>query len=307
MSDSPATRSELYNQTRLSSIYKNPSTAQQPFAFIPGMDHIRSVKEFIFAPAPWEHKDATAVRSRITRDKRSNKFSGTKYFMHLETPNGGSQHRQFILAARKRTRAKTSNYLISTEVDNINRDSPNVVGKLRSNALGTRFVSFDNGVAPNTTEAMRDMTLVRKEMVMVMYETNILGFHGPRRMTLVIPGMQDNEKGEKERCECQPMTDADSITNRFDRGKMDDFIQLENKKPIWNQDTQSFVLNFHGRVTMASVKNFQIIHKDNPNYIIMQFGRISEDVFTIDYRYPLSAYQAFSIALSSFDSKLACE
>merc|ERR1719483_149281 len=38
----------------------------------------------------------------------------------------------------------------------------------------------------------------------------------------------------------------------------------------------------------------------------MQFGRISEDVFTIDYRYPLSAYQAFSIALSSFDSKLAC-
>ena len=64
----------------------------------------------------------------------------------------------------------------------------------------------------------------------------------------------------------------------------------------------------------------------------MQFGRISEDVFTIDYRYcvvlkinkkttlfsgkffvfntfpyPLSAYQAFSIALSSFDSKLAFE
>jgi hypothetical protein len=28
----------------------------------------------------------------------------------------------------------------------------------------------------------------------------------------------------------------------------------------WNEETQSYVLNFHGRVTQASVKNFQIIH-----------------------------------------------
>lgn len=43
------------------------------------------------------------------------------------------------------------------------------------------------------------------------------------------------------------------------------------------------------------------------NYIVVQFGRISEDIFTLDYQYPVSAVQAFAIALSSFDSKLACE
>lgn len=43
------------------------------------------------------------------------------------------------------------------------------------------------------------------------------------------------------------------------------------------------------------------------DYIVMQFGRVAEDVFTMDYNYPLCALQAFSIALSSFDSKLACE
>lgn len=43
------------------------------------------------------------------------------------------------------------------------------------------------------------------------------------------------------------------------------------------------------------------------DYIVMQFGRVGEDVFTMDYRYPLCAVQAFAIALSSFDSKLACE
>ncbi|MBO8631185.1 hypothetical protein INO08_15880, partial [Staphylococcus aureus] len=41
--------------------------------------------------------------------------------------------------------------------------------------------------------------------------------------------------------------------------------------------------------------------------IILQFGRIGKDLFTMDYRYPLSAFQAFGICLSSFDSKLPCE
>jgi hypothetical protein len=31
------------------------------------------------------------------------------------------------------------------------------------------------------------------------------------------------------------------------------------------------------------------------------------DIFTCDFKYPLCAVQAFGIALSSFDGKLACE
>ena len=41
--------------------------------------------------------------------------------------------------------------------------------------------------------------------------------------------------------------------------------------------------------------------------IILQFGKVGKDMFTMDYRYPLSAFQAFAICLSSFDTKLACE
>lgn len=88
---------------------------------------------------------------------------------------------------------------------------------------------------------------------------------------------------------------------------MDNVVELHNKTPVWNDDTQSYVLNFHGRVTQASVKNFQLVHDSDPDYIVMQFGRTSEDVFTMDFRYPLCALQAFAIALSSFDGKLACE
>jgi tubby and related proteins len=94
-------------------------------------------------------------------------------------------------------------------------------------------------------------------------------------------------------------------------------------------ETQSFVLNFNGRVTQASVKNFQIVHDndckfglgsiicthiklhyltlDSVDYIVMQFGKIDQDAFTMDFRYPLSPVLAFAIALTSFDAKLACE
>lgn len=190
--------------------------------------------------------------------------------MHLEIP--GTSNRCFILSARKKKGTKNSNYIISTDVNitqasnhNFRIDENACVGKLRANTLGTRFVAFDNGFKPNTPEAMRDPRGVRKELVMIMYETNILGFHGPRKMTIVIPGMDE----EHNRVECQPLTESDSLPARFDRDDDENLVQLENKKPIWNEETQSFVLNFHGRVTMASVKNFQVIHEKDPNYIII--------------------------------------
>ncbi|XP_023254048.1 protein king tubby 1-like [Seriola lalandi dorsalis] len=88
---------------------------------------------------------------------------------------------------------------------------------------------------------------------------------------------------------------------------MENLIELHNKTPVWNEETASHVLNFNGRVTQASIKNFQIVHNKDLDYIVMQFGRIADDIFTLDFNYPLCAVQAFAIALSSFDGKIACE
>ena len=41
--------------------------------------------------------------------------------------------------------------------------------------------------------------------------------------------------------------------------------------------------------------------------VVMQFGKIAPHLFTCDFRHPLSARQAFAIALTSLDSKLGCE
>jgi hypothetical protein len=44
---------------------------------------------------------------------------------------------------------------------------------------------------------------------------------------------------------------------------------------------------------------FQVIHDSDPDYIIMQFGRVADDVFTMDYRYPMCALQV-SICTHNF-------
>ncbi len=35
--------------------------------------------------------------------------------------------------------------------------------------------------------------------------------------------------------------------------------------------------------------------------------QVGKDTFTMDYQWPISAFQAFAICMSSFDNKLACE
>ncbi|KAL8169884.1 UNVERIFIED_CONTAM: hypothetical protein K2H54_059304 [Gekko kuhli] len=122
-------------------------------------------------------------------------------------------------------------------------------------------------------------------------------------MSVIIPGMSMDH----ERVSIRPRNEHETLLARWQNKNTESVIELHNKTPVWNDDTQSYVLNFHGRVTQASVKNFQIIHDNDPDYIVMQFGRVAEDIFTMDYNYPMCALQAFAIALSSFDSKLACE
>ena len=81
---------------------------------------------------------------------------------------------------------------------------------------------------------------------------------------------------------------------------------LQNRPPWWNVELGSFVLNFGGRVSVASVKNFQLCDRNNQDHIMLQFGRIEgRHSFTMDFQYPLTAVQAFAIAISSLQSKIS--
>ncbi|TSK13534.1 Tubby-related protein 3 [Bagarius yarrelli] len=259
---------------------------------------VDNLEEFVLRPAP----RGVTVKCRITRDKKGmDRGLYPTYFMHLEREDG---KKLFLLAGRKRKKSKTSNYLISVDATDLSREGESFVGKLRSNLMGTKFTVYDNGTNPSKNSgALLEESNTRQELAAICYETNVLGFKGPRKMTVIIPGMNMNF----ERVPVRPTNDQESLLSKWQNNSLENLIELHNKAPVWNDDTQSYVLNFHGRVTQASVKNFQIVHDNDPDYIVMQFGRVAEDVFTLDYNYPMCALQAFAIGLSSFDGKLACE
>ncbi|KAF8791308.1 protein king tubby 1-like isoform X3 [Argiope bruennichi] len=258
-------------------------------------NYLEDLPTFATEPCP----EGVTVRCRITRDKKGmDRGMFPTYFLHLERQDG---RKVFLLAARKRKKSATSNYLISVDPTDLSRGGESFVGKLRSNLLGTIFTVYDAGFNPKKRISSEKDS--RCEIALISYETNVLGFKGPRKMSVVLPALNN----ENKRIEVKSSAEGEGLLERMKSRKMENLLELQNKTPQWNDETQSYVLNFHGRVTQASVKNFQIVHINDPDYIVMQFGRISDDAFTMDYGYPMCALQAFAVALSSLDSKLACE
>lgn len=95
-----------------------------------------------------------------------------------------------FLSGRKRKKSKTSNYVVSADPTDLSRQTDGFVGKLRSNIFGTTFFMYDNGLKNNTET-------IRLDLGVVIYDTNILGFKGPRNMTVLIPGLDDNDQRVK--------------------------------------------------------------------------------------------------------------
>ncbi|KAJ0257849.1 Tubby-like F-box protein 10 [Hirschfeldia incana] len=195
----------------------------------------------------------------------------------------------------------------------------------------------------------------------ITYELNVLGTRGPRRMHCImnsIPASSLEPGGsvpnQPDKLLQGPLDESFRSNISFSKSSLDyrsvDFssarfsemgmgvvsceeeeqeeasLVLKNKQPRWHEQLQCWCLNFRGRVTVASVKNFQLVaarqppqtqgtaaaaaapsHPEQQDKVILQFGKVGKDMFTMDYKYPLSAFQAFAICLSSFDTKLACE
>jgi hypothetical protein len=75
---------------------------------------------------------------------------------------------------------------------------------------------------------------------------------------------------------------------------------VRTREPVFDNHTNSYRLNFHGRVTVPSIKNLQIVHDDDPSDTLCQFGKTSQHRFHLDFKRPFNALQAFCVALSSF-------
>ncbi|XWS29284.1 hypothetical protein CRYUN_Cryun24cG0015200 [Craigia yunnanensis] len=296
-------------------------------------------------PGPRE----SPIQCYIRRDRATSTYL---LFYGLVPSEGESD--KLLLSARKVRRATCTDFVVSLVADDFSRASNTYVGKLRSNFLGTKFTVYDSqppcdSIIPSTTRSNRRfhskqvsprLPAWNYSIGTITYELNVLRTRGPRRMHCIlhsIPVSAIQEGGTAPTPSAfpqffddqlsplpsskgkEPVIDTSSpslpATPVFSLGSGEP-LTLKNKAPRWHEQLQCWCLNFKGRVTVASVKNFQLVAAVEPSHnvsseeqekVILQFGKIGKDIFTMDYRYPLSAFQAFAICLSSFDTKPACE
>eukprot|EP01050_Picozoa_sp_SAG11_P020543 SAG11_NODE_3481_length_2421_cov_1.594315_1_plen_409_part_01 len=106
---------------------------------------------------------------------------------------------------------------------------------------------------------------------------------------------------------------------------------VRTKLPAWNEEMQSYTLDYGGRARLASAKNFQLelavpnsssmAGKSSPTApksnkrrsksrrglegVVLQFGKYDDNTFNLDYSYPLCGLQAFAIALVQGEGAVA--
>jgi len=291
---SPSEESGQYEAVRQAPMTTTMPRAPPPPAVIDTTD----LRAFLMRPGP----QGAMVQCYIQRKKTGMARLFPTYEIYLKEGD------KFLLAARKRKKNKSSNYLLSLDKDDLQRQSGNFFGKLRSNFIGTEFTLYDKGSNPEKDDSKgktESLVQTRQELACILYKQNVLGSRGPRKMKVMVPNV--NEAGERK--ELRPQNSEETMLERYKAAMNDADVQiLKNKPPKWNEQVGAYVLNFNGRVTRASVKNFQLYNPSrDPDAVIMQFGRVGKDAFTMDFQAPLCALQAFGIALSSFDYKIACE
>jgi hypothetical protein len=166
------------------------------------------------------------------------------------------------------------------------------------------------------------------------YRARVQGMMQPRRMEVCVRDLGSRDESMNSDCAaegstssnstCPPPSSISTAQASSSSTKLVESVQqqsakplqLRNKHPHWNEDLHCWCLNFRGRVKLASVKNFQLVQdidqtdseliaEGNEGKVIMQFGKVEDDLFILDFNpTAVSAIQAFAIALSTFDGKL---
>jgi len=110
----------------------------------------------------------------IRRSRGALKRFFPSFFLHTSDGN------RFLLAAKKRPRYKTSNYLITMNETELSGKSPGYLGKLWSNFLGTEYNIYGKGA--NSCNNKAAPSAHRESLGAAMFIVSELGEKRPRKM-----------------------------------------------------------------------------------------------------------------------------
>lgn len=276
---------------------------------------------FACAPLP---RDRGTLRARVVR-RRHGRLGFPRFLLYIEPEHGEDV---FIVAAEKQA-ARRPYYVVASHEYDFDRDSQHCVGRLQGNMLCTQYIFNGRRQSENASckgNKQSEAEEPREELAMVRFHKPS---DAPRSMEVALPRV--NSDGT--RMELRPKDPhCDGLRRAWGKGRSvwqtgdadgdvsdeEPWVNLASPEPKWDEIRQVYTMDFGGRVSRTSAKNFQLAIADRcfrplqgpdggeVGGLCMQFGRVDDDdTFVIDVAYPLSPAQALAIGMSMFDSRLA--
>ena len=113
----------------------------------------------------------------------------------------------------------------------------------------------------------------------------------PRKLQAIIPKLTSSSEGKGGK--------NNRLLEHLHNGtwKQNKLVAMQSRAPKYHEG--QYRLNFSGRVLHPSVKNCQLENEEGE--CLLQFGKVDDNNFHLDYKAPFTAFSAFGLALSQFD------
>ncbi|TYI81023.1 hypothetical protein E1A91_D05G125800v1 [Gossypium mustelinum] len=250
-------------------------------------------------PLPLDIGRCTCV---IVKEPLPDGFHGGTLYSLYTNEGKGRQDRKLAVAYHKRRNGKSVFAIAQTTKGILSNSDDSCVGLMTANLLGSKYHIWNqNGRTMSSNKQSNPLLGVVRFMPTIATWTGSY-----RSMKAYIPKHQSMQLKNVAQ-----MQHINGLPKDWEE-KMDKIHKLFSRIPRYNKMLKQYELDFRERGRAAglriqsSVKNFQLTLEENGRQTILQLGRVDRYKYVMDFRYPLTGYQAFCICLASIDSKLCC-
>eukprot|EP00986_Skeletonema_menzelii_P017842 scaffold22492_cov138-Skeletonema_menzelii.AAC.3 len=186
------------------------------------------------------------------------------------------------LIAQRKITSMTSNYRIfdalrGGENSKLSKKAGHYIGKLRRDKV--------------SCYTLYDSSREKRQLAAFVYDipslvSQVKEGQPPRKMQAVIPKCSPQQGGEGQH--------SNRLMEHLHNGTWQhhNLVAVQTRPPSWNEG--QYQLNFQGRV-----KNMQLENQMGQTFL--QFGKVDDARFHLDFKAPFTALSAFAAALTQFD------
>ena len=199
--------------------------------------------------------------------------------LYVYTSN--TQH--FIFSAHKIKNKLRGNYIITSDYEGKNK-----IAQINSSLFKNEYIMYDDGISPKINMNKKDsLNYNLRRYLLEVKKTNENNFlKGYIFMPEVNFEMNQFFNKDKEK------------KDKLSKLKKDIKI-FQTEEPSYDIVKKVYINKYSSRVKISSNRNFRLIFEDNKmKKIILECGKVNDNIFIMDFSTPLSPLEAFGISIS---------